>query len=355
MELESTFALQQIRSLVRSLSKSSHGSRSPLRSHPSLPVGKDKICLQLEKWADVLAEPINTDDLIRARIEKIFTFFIKIASSNDLATTPAVKSLQDALSILRRGGDFSRQAKTNWRERLSQLSLPSKAQYQRLSHLRDLCVHCFPLYNIWDSISFIYTVCVEDVTTQLGAELHLYQFRMIIKALCDCKAYFTNFARTNTVAAGWTVETRNQPFNIAFATTCIGEEKEKAEMAEARREFMKTLTDKLKNESKKINERTKSPNSAGNCPEYLVWPIVCRQIGSYKSLCFNLSKERAYRCCTHCETTLEKLGVNDIHIDDLCKTALLSTGNISNTHPYPWRELKEQEEILKEYGKLTNL
>jgi hypothetical protein len=178
---------------------------------------------------------------------------------------------------------------------------------------------------------------------------------MVIKALCDCNTYFTNIARANTVAAGWTAETQNQPLDIAFATTCIGEE-EKAKMAEARREFMKTLTDTLKNDSKKVNKRKESPNVAGNCPEYLVWPVVCRQVGSYKFLCFNMSRERAYQCCTHCETTLEKLGANNIHIDDLWKTALLSTGKFSDDNvKYPWRVLKDQEEILKEYGQLTNL
>ena len=89
------------------------------------------------------------------------------------------------------------------------------------------------------------------------------------------------------------MESRNQPLNIAFATTCIGGEEEKAKMAEARREFMKTLTDGLRNESKKVNERKTPTNAAGNCPEYLVWPIVCRQVGSYKSLCFNLGMKRA--------------------------------------------------------------
>ena len=309
----------------------------------------------LTTWANVLAEPINTDDLVRARIDKILNFFINVAYSNDLSTTPAVQCLQDALSVLRRGGDFSRDVKTKWRERLSQLSVPSKGQYERLTQLRNLCIHGFPLFNIWDSISFLYTVCAEDVKTQLGAELHLYQFRMIVKALCDCKKYFTNLARPNTVAAGWTAEVKYQPLNIAFGTTCVGDKEEKAKMAEARCKFMKILTDTLKNESKKVSNRDLPPNVAGNCPEFLVWPVVCNQVGSYKSLCFNMSQEIAYRCCTYCETTLEKLGANNIQIDDLWQTALLSTGDIANAGAYPWRKLKEWNRILTEYGKLTNL
>ena len=126
-------------------------------------------------------------------------------------------------------------------------------------------------------------------------------------------------------------------------------------MAEARCEFMKILTNTLKNESKKVNNRALPPNVAGNCPEFLVWPVVCNQVGSYKSLCFNMSQEIAYRCCTHCEMTLEKLGANNIQIDDLWHTALLSTGDIFNTGVYPWRKLKERDQILTEYEKLINL
>jgi len=357
MDPDSTFPLQRVRSLLRRLSTSSQ-SRTPVRNHPSLPAEQDKIYLRLETWANILAEPINTDTLLVQRIEKVFSFFINLAYSNNLSTTPAVQSLQDALSVLRRGGDFSRDAKTNWRERLSQLSAPSKVQADRLVQLRNLCTQGFPIFNIWDSISFIYTVCAEDVKTQLGAELHLYQFRMIIKALVDCQRYFTNFARTNTVAAGWTVESPNQPLNIAFATTCVGEAKEsKAKMAEARKDFMKALTDTLKHEPKKAVEQKPTPNPAGNCPEYLAWPVVCRQVGNYQSLCFTVGQERSYRCCTHCETALVKSGANNIKIDDLWKTALLTqaNGEFSDEFPYPWRELKQQKDVLKQYGKLKNL
>ena len=186
--------------------------------------------------------------------------------------------------------------------------------------------------------------------TQLDAELHLYQFRMIIKALRNCHAYLTSAAQTNTVAAGWTAETGNTPLNIAFGTTCVGQE-EKARMAEARVEFMKILTDTLKNESQEVQTRKPTPNMPGNCPEFLAWPIVCTQIGKYKSLCFNITKEVAYRCCTHCEKILVKLGANNIQIEDLWKTALLSTGEISEKDPWPWRGLMKQEEILKRYGR----
>jgi hypothetical protein len=299
---------------------------------------------------------MNTDALVRQRIDKILTFFLNLAHSNALSTTPAVERLEKALSFLRRGDDFSRTVKTEWRERLAQLAAPSKVQADRLTQLRNICLDGFPIFNIWDSISFIYTLCAEDVKTQLGAELHLYQFRMIVKSLCECRTYFDNVARTNTVAASWAVESRSQPLNIAFATTCIGlADAEKAAMAEARREFMKILTDTLKKDSQTVNTRLVSPNAPGNCPEYLVWPSACGKVGRYQSLCFNIKDESAYRCCTRCETTLAKLGANGIEVDDLWATALLSTGTISTKEPYPSRKLKPKEDVLKEYGKLTKL
>src|SRR5205814_1732468 len=113
MELESTFPLQQVRALVRHISTSSGGTRSPspkpassrgthslFPNHPTLPAEQDKIRLRLTTWANVLAEPINTDDLVRARIDKILNFFINVAYSNNLSTTPAVQCLQDTLSVL---------------------------------------------------------------------------------------------------------------------------------------------------------------------------------------------------------------------------------------------------------------
>jgi hypothetical protein len=88
-------------------STSSTSSRSGvLRNDPSLPDDHRRITLNLQIWVNVLDKPINTVSLARAHIDKILTFFINIAYSNELAMTPAAESLQASLSILRRGGDF---------------------------------------------------------------------------------------------------------------------------------------------------------------------------------------------------------------------------------------------------------
>jgi hypothetical protein len=170
---------------------------------------------------------------------------------------------------------------------------------------------------------------------------------MIITALRDCKEYFASFAGPTTVAASWKEEPQNQLLAVAFATTAVGKgDNTKETIAVARQDFMTTLTKALMAESKTVSNRA-APNHPGNCPEYAIWPVVCRQRGKYKSLCFNIRNERAYRCCGHCERTLEKLGANGIQIDDIWATAILSTKEGSNEGAYPYREL--QKDIVKRY------
>ena len=345
--MESTIPLHQVRTIVRSTSSTSLTS-AVSRNHPSLPDDRGKIRLNLESWKNIHDETLD-ESSARAHIDKIFNFFINVASSNNLATTPAVQTLRGSLSILRRRGDFSREAaKKNWQERISQLSAP-KTGHDPVSTLRNLCLQGFPIFNIWDGISFIYTICVEDIKTQLGAELHLYQFRMIISILRKCDEYFATFAGPTTVAASWKEDAQNQPLAVAFATTAVGGRKgdtTKEVIAAARQDFMTTLTKALTHESKKVNNRSPR-NRPGNCPEYMIWPVVCQEGGKYKSLCFNMKGEWAYRCCGHCERTLEKLCANNIQIEDLWKTAFLSTEDGSDEEPYPYREL--QKDIVDRY------
>jgi hypothetical protein len=353
----------QVRELVRRSSTPPPRNRL-FQNHPSLPDNQNKICLNLQMWANVFAESVDTVDTQRSRIDKLLNFFINVATRNGLETTPAVQSLQDALSILRRGDDFSRLAKIQWRERISQLSVPTKTTQKLIENLGKLCIHGAPLFNIWDSMAFLYTLCVEDVKTQLGAELHLYQFRLIIAAFRAC-TYFPKYAGPVTVAASWTEETPDHPLSLAFATSCVGERDKRNKptddptretMCAARREFMKTITDKLQNLSTVVNNSI-PPNKEGNCPEYMAWPIVCRQIGRYKSLCLTMQQDPdAYQCCGYCESTREHLNANKIQIDDLWKTSSLTIGPIKNVgNAYPARGLKSLGEILNEYGHLNNL
>ena len=147
----------------------------------------------------------------------------------------------------------------------------AKIDHDSLSSLRNLCLHGFPVFNIWDSISFIYIVYVDDVKTQLGAELHLYQFCMIVRALRDCKMYFAAFTGPTIVAASWKKEMQTQLVSIAFAITAIGtksEDNTREVMIAARREFMTIIIKAFKNELKIVNNRFPL-NREGNYPEYM--------------------------------------------------------------------------------------
>ena len=63
----------------------------------------------------------------------------------------------------------------------------------------------------------------------------------------------------------------------------------------------------------------------------------------------------AYQCCGHCERTLEKLGANNIQIDDLWETAFLSTEQGADTGSYPYRDLKKRVDIMKQWEDLKNV
>ena len=346
--MEPTFPLHQVRQVIRGTSSTPNISSNVASPNHPLHTNPNKITLDLNRWKTLNGKPRDKESA-RNRIEEILQFFLNISWSNNLSPSPAVQTLQNSLSVLRRGGDFSRDAAQKcWRKRIAQASAP-KTNHDPVSTLRNLCLHGFPIFNIWDSISFIYTLCVEDIKGQLGAELHLYQFRLILKALRDCETYFVPFAGPTTVAASWTVQ-QNQPLAIAFATTAVGEKGDNTKelICRARQEFMATFKKVLTKESKNVSTRNSPPNRPGNCPEYLIWPVVCwKGVGKYKSLCFNVPAPRAYRCCGHCEKILEKMGANGIQIDDIWATAILSTGPVSTKGPYPFRELNEN--IVEQY------
>ena len=49
-------------------------------------------------------------------------------------------------------------------------------------NLRSYIIH-IPLFNIWDDLSYLYTLCCEDIFTDRECELHIYQLRLAILAL----------------------------------------------------------------------------------------------------------------------------------------------------------------------------
>ena len=102
-------------------------------------------------------------------------------------------------SVLRRGGDFSWEVKTNWRERLSQLPGPAKVQCKRLPHLRKKKPFAFKASpsSIYGKY-LLHLRCMRrrrhDPTRRGTPSISVS--KVIIN---NCKTYFTIVARSNTV------------------------------------------------------------------------------------------------------------------------------------------------------------
>jgi hypothetical protein len=168
-----------------------------------------------------------------------------------------------------------------------------------------------------------YTLCVEEIETDRQAQLHLLQFRTIIRILSS-HWYMKNFA-PSTVAAAWSASPSEKGAKcIAFATTCGGKGTDKRKHAEARFQFARDLVGGL-NKLKDLGAILQAYKS-GNCPEYKSIVIVCRLPGSYLSLCLNLEKNRIYKMCGHCDLLVDALAEMAINVEDLWLTTELRTG-----------------------------
>jgi len=336
------------------------------------PTDNSRIHLDLKTWKVKSEEKVEE----RKKIEKILQYFIAVAKKNSLKDTPAVSCLERAISTLTRSENF-RTPVSSWKEKISQRTIHEVKEdlspleqgdryLQRLtthSNERDSQVMAkpllssrefyktIPLFNLWDALSYIYTMCVEEIKSQRMAELHLFQFRMIIKILRDGK-YFAPFASPTTVASAWTEMGNN--FLIAYATTCVGPKEEgdktKEEMAKLRCEFMARLTAHREQVSVVV---VICPNRRGNCSEFLVWPMICREPGKYKSLCFSTTpgdegRSKSMKFCAYCDDLAKFLRERQIEIDDLWDKAELCDKDcrvLPRVH-YPYRRLKTTAEIM---------
>jgi hypothetical protein len=137
---------------------------------------------------------------------------------------------------------------------------------------------------------------------------------------------------------------------------CVGPKKDSAkrDVAAARVEFMNLLTATFQ-----VGPPTAttpgSPNSAGNCPEFLSWELVCRVPGSYESLCFDVSKKvgesgELMKCCTKCEDQRVHFQRNGYLIGDLWNSSFLGTKKEFGGK-YPYFVMRKVEEIIAEYHK----
>lgn len=238
---------------------------------------------------------------------------------------------------------------------------------QKVETLNRICkdlvnsVRCHvPIFNIWDSISLIYTLCVEPVTSNQQAELHLFQFRSMIQILA--KHWYTGRRREiapSTVAATWSEPDplRAESVAIAFATTCSGRRKQKADMANARTEFTKHLITSL-DVLKKTSGDVLISFGPGNCPEWVTLTIICRSIGRYSSLCQTVSKDFIYKMCDYCAefaSALENMGVNILDLWAYSDLSLGEAVEMPSEEGFSYRALMKYSTVAEKFNQVRGV
>lgn len=152
------------------------------RNHITLPDDGAVIRLHLNIWSAVFRERITSRGAQRERWRKILKFFLKVGALNNLKTTPVLAFFENSLAVIENSkvGD-NEKLKTDEYTKLNHQYEPIKVT--GIVRSKNLIFNSIPLHNIWDAISFVYTVCVEKISTRRQAEAHSYQFRTIIQAL----------------------------------------------------------------------------------------------------------------------------------------------------------------------------
>lgn len=325
------------------------------RNHPTLPDDHAVIRIHLDTWSTVFEESIISPGAQRKRWQKILKFFLKVGTLNNLKATPALTFLENSLAIIENSKvNDSESLDVDENIKICQQYNPVKVT--GIVRSKNLIFNSIPLHNVWDAISFVYTVSVEKIRTRRQAEAHTYQFRTIIKTLRAGEKKIQHVSHTfspTTTEAAW-----DSSFLIAFGTTCVGEASNKKKMSESRREFMDTIPDVKGTEKGWIKKYHR--NYEGNCPEYLSWPTICQARGSYETLCLNMGGEgeemaMAYECCDYCTEMAGRLKKTGRIIDDLWqKSSLVDHSRKIRARPrksasYTGAYLKPRGMILSEY------
>lgn len=200
------------------------------RNHPTIPDDGAVICVHLDIWSTVFEESITSPGAQRKRWEKILKFFLKVGTLNNLKASPVLTFLENSLAVIENSrADDNEKLNIDDNMKIDHRYEPVKVT--GIVRSKNLVFNSIPLHNMWDAISFVYTVCVEKVSTRCQAEAHIFQFRTIIQALRaggqKNEHILHKFGPTTTEAV-W-----DSSFLMAFGTTCVGEGDNKSKMAES--------------------------------------------------------------------------------------------------------------------------
>lgn len=206
------------------------------------------IPLNLSYWSKIRPADAARNDV--SQVKELLQFFLTVAVQNNLDNTTAALKVADAIKVMDRVTPTINTASIRSKDRMSfqqsSLSQPKSVQHLQLRVSDDADLHeaylklaqyiveGVPIFNIWDSISMIRTLCVEPIYDEVRAELHLYQVRTLLRIFS--KHWYLNGISPTTAAATWS-RSGTRPFTIAFVTTCSGDPNEKRIMATARFTF----------------------------------------------------------------------------------------------------------------------
>jgi len=314
----------------------------------------NRISLDLSYWNSVLQMDTGRQETRWEKLRLILDFFIDKAITNNLEATPAAEEL-----ISYRDQVYRNLARTmslvglradNWKERIGQLEI-ANARGTSLEETRRLVLNSVPLFNLWDFVSFLYTLCVEDIADHWHAELHLLQFRTILQAMRSVPYLSPGLVNPSTVVM--VVGSGYTSLPIAFATSCVGTRPDKREMARIRFDCMKQVVEAYSKQEggftlyqkARVHFSTWTP---GNCAEWLAWLYVSHRVGKYFTLCYSLDAVgKVYKCCPHCHNLAQQLGSNDVMIYDLLEVSRLAKDDIMYEGNVKTRLLKTWEEFLE--------
>jgi hypothetical protein len=97
-----------------------------------------------------------------------------------------------------------------------------------------------------------------------------------------------------------------------------------------------------------------NPYACGNCPEMIIWGIVCQRPGRYNSLCINVPGRgnvinNSIQYCGYCNKLSNLLSEMRIEITDWwAKTSLRNPAKkpVVDNEDYPYHELLSNQDIL---------
>ena len=303
---------------------------------------QDRIPLAISDWSTRASLDIPTHETHQTAIEYL-TYFVNMGLKQGLLNdSHPIAILRHSLNEL--GAQNPQQQQIAIRRVAHNRLNPPTFTLQ----LREFIFNEIPIFNIWDAITLIYSISVEDVFCDREVDLFLYQLRLIFNSMKATRIWGTDHI-PSTVAASWTTTGPNRRFLVAYSVTCIKGRKGKLLLDQnlARQNYNRRLYSLVQKSDQELRDLGHGDNRAGNCPEYSTWGTICTGPGVYNFLCLNIAKERTMECCGPCQDTANEARKVGISISDRWKTCSLVSSEGEENESSGGYQGKEMDSISK--------